>query len=85
MAPPRASVFGGQVFQSWAAEQPIRRAWGDALVQIGREGTGVFQPPTDRVPEAREKIGDAVQAVVLGRATPAEAARTADTELARLQ
>jgi multiple sugar transport system substrate-binding protein len=85
VAPPRASVFRGLAFEAWAAEQPIRRAWADALVQLGREGTGVFQPPTDRIPEAREKIGDAVQQVILGRATPAEAARTADEELAKLQ
>ena len=85
VAPPRASVFQGSGFDAWAAEQPIRRAWADSLVQIGREGTGVFQPPTDRIPEAREKIGDAVQQIYLGRATPAEAARTLDEELAKLQ
>jgi multiple sugar transport system substrate-binding protein len=85
VAPPRASVFQGPAFDTWANEQPIRRAWANALVQLGREGTGTMQPPTDRVPEAREKIGDAIQAIVLGRATPAEAARTADTELAKLQ
>ena len=85
VAPPRASVFQGPAFDAWTAEQPIRRAWAEALVQLGREGSGVFQPPTDRIPEAREKIGDAVQQVILGRATPAEAARAADEELAKLQ
>ncbi|WP_043358924.1 ABC transporter substrate-binding protein [Belnapia sp. F-4-1] len=85
VAPPRASVFKGPAFDAWTAELPIRRAWAEALVQLGREGSGVFQPPTDRIPEAREKIGDAVQQVVLGRATPAEAARMADEELAKIQ
>ncbi|MBL6457233.1 extracellular solute-binding protein [Belnapia sp. T6] len=85
VAPPRASVFQGPAFEAWTAELPIRRAWAEALVRLGREGSGVFQPPTDRIPEAREKIGDAVQQVVLGRATPAEAARMADEELAKLQ
>ena len=85
VAPPRASVFRGPAFEAWAAEQPIRRAWADALVELGRDGSGVMQPPTDRVPEARQEIGQAVQQVVLGRATPIEAARAADIELAKLQ
>lgn len=85
VAPPRASVFQGPAFDAWANEAPIRRAWANALVELGRDGTGILQPPTDRVPEAREKIGDAVQAVVLGRATADEAARAADAELAKLQ
>ncbi|MFC0407239.1 ABC transporter substrate-binding protein [Roseomonas elaeocarpi] len=85
VAPPRASVFQGPAFESWAREVPIRRAWADALVYLGQHGTGVYQSPTDRVPEARDLIGGAVQQVVLGRATPEEAARSADAELAKLQ
>ncbi|MBD0272024.1 MAG: extracellular solute-binding protein [Acetobacteraceae bacterium] len=85
VAPPRASVFRGPAFEAWAAEAPIRRAWADALVALGRDGTGTYQPPTERVPEARDLIGNAVQQVVLGRATAEEAARAADAELAKLQ
>lgn len=85
VAPPRASVFRGPAFEAWAAEMPIRRAWADALVALGRDGTGIYQPPTDRVPEARDLMGNAVQQVVLGRATAQEAARAADVELAKLQ
>ena len=85
VAPPRASVFSGPEFGAWAAEQPIRRAWADALIQIGRTGTGVYQPPTDRIPEARDVIGNAVQQVILGRASARDAACAADAELAKLQ
>jgi len=85
VAPPRASVFQGPAFQAWTQEQPIRAAWAEALVQIGRTGTGVYQTPTDRVPEARDMIGNAVQQVVLGRASARDAACAADAELARLQ
>ncbi len=85
VAPPRASVFQGPEFNAWVTELPIRKAWADALVEIGRTGTGVYQPPTDRVPEARDIIGGAMQQVVQGRATAAEAARAADAELAKLQ
>jgi len=85
VAPPRASVFQGPAFASWVQEQPIRRAWADALVELGRTGTGVYQSPTDRIPEARDMIGNAVQQVVLGRASARDAACAADAELARLQ
>lgn len=85
VAPPRASVFNGQEFRVWAEAQPIRRAWADALVTIARTGTGTYQSPTDRVPEARDIIGNAVQQVVLGRASAHDAACAADAELARLQ
>jgi multiple sugar transport system substrate-binding protein len=85
VAPPRASVFSGPAFTAWAAELPIRRAWADALIEIGRTGTGVYQTPTDRIPEARDIIGNAVQQIVLGRASARDAACAADAELARLQ
>ena len=85
VAPPRASVFGGEAFKAWAAEMPIRRAWADALIELGRTGTGVYQSPTDRIPEARDMIGGAMQQIVQGKATPAEAAKAADVELAKLQ
>jgi multiple sugar transport system substrate-binding protein len=85
VAPPRASVFGGEAFKTWAAEMPIRQAWADALIEIGRTGTGVYQSPTDRIPEARDLIGGAMQQVVQGKATALEAAKAADAELAKLQ
>jgi multiple sugar transport system substrate-binding protein len=85
VAPPRASVFGGKAFKAWAAEMPIRKAWADALIELGRTGTGVYQSPTDRIPEARDLIGGAMQQVVQGKATAAEAAKAADVELAKLQ
>lgn len=85
VAPPRVSVFEGPAFSAWANELPIRRAWADALVEIGRTGTGVYQTPTERIPEARDIIGNVVQQVVLGRASARDAACAADVELARLQ
>jgi multiple sugar transport system substrate-binding protein len=85
VAPPRASVFDGEEFNAWAKELPIRRAWANALIEIGRTGTGVYQSPTDRISEARDLIGGAMQAIVQGKATPVEAARAADADLAKLQ
>jgi multiple sugar transport system substrate-binding protein len=85
VAPPRTSVFNGPEFRAWTDQLPIRRAWADALVEIARTGTGVYQSPTDRIPEARDIIGNAVQQVVLGRASARDAACAADADLARLQ
>lgn len=85
VAPPRGSVFNGPAFKAWTAEQPIRQSWADALVEIGRTGNGFYQTKTDRIPEARDLIGNAVQQVVLGRATMHDAACAADADLAKLQ
>jgi multiple sugar transport system substrate-binding protein len=85
VAPPRASVFQGTEFEAWAKELPIRKAWADSLVELGRTGTGVYQTQTDRIPEARDLIGGAMQAIYQNKATALEAAKTADAELAKLQ
>src|SRR5215204_6115941 len=73
------------VLKTWASEMPVRKAWADALIEIGRTGTGVYQSPTDRIPEARDIIGGAMQQIVLGKGSPQEAAQAADAELAKLQ
>lgn len=84
VAPPRASVFQGADFNKWVEELPVRKAWANALIEIGKTGTGVYQSPTDRIPEARDIIGTAVQEIVQG-ATVADAAKKADEALAKLQ
>lgn len=84
VAPPRASVFQSEEFKKWAQEMPIRQAWINSLIEIGKTGTGVYQTPTERVPEARDIIGTAVQQIMQGGA-PAEVAKKADEELAKLQ
>lgn len=85
VAPPRASVFSGADFEAWVKEQPIRKAWAEALVELGKTGIGVYQSPTDDVPKARDIIGGAMQEIVQGKATALEAAKAADAELAKLQ
>jgi multiple sugar transport system substrate-binding protein len=85
VAPPRASVFEGEDFNAWVKELPARKAWADALIELGKTGTGVYQTQTDEIPKAREIIGGAMQDIVQGKATPVEAAKAADAELAKLQ
>lgn len=85
VAPPRSSVFNGPEFAKWTSELPVRKAWADALVEISKTGTGFFQSPTSRVPEAREIIGGAVQKIFLGQANARDALCAIDADLAKLQ
>lgn len=85
VAPPRTSVFEGEAFRTWASEMPIRQAWADALVEIARTGTSVYQTPTTRIPEARDMIGNAIQQIMLGEVDAKTAACAADEDLATLQ
>ena len=84
VAPPRSSVFEGPEFKAWAGELPIRSRWAAALVELGRTGVSVYQSPTERIPEAREIIGRAVQEVVLGQKSAKDAACDADRDLEKL-
>lgn len=83
-APPRASVFNGSDFEAWAAELPIRQAWARALVEISQTGTGIFNIDTNRIPEAREIIGRAVNEIMSGEKTAEQAACDADADLVPL-
>lgn len=85
VAPPRSSVFNGPEFKKWTGELPIRQAWADSLIEISKTGTGVYQTPTTRIPEAREIIGGAVQKIFLGQANARDALCAIDPELAKLQ
>ena len=85
VAPPRSSVFNGPEFAKWTSELPVRKAWADSLVEISKTGTGIYQSPTSRVPEAREIIGGAVQKIFLGQASAKDALCAADADLAKLQ
>lgn len=85
VAPPRASVFKGDDFNAWVKELPIRKAWAEALMELGRTGTGVYQSKTDDIPKARDIIGGAMQEIVQGNASALDAAKAADAELAKLR
>jgi multiple sugar transport system substrate-binding protein len=85
VAPPRSSVFNGPEFKAWTTELPVRQAWANALIEISKTGTAVSYPPTDRVIEARETVGGAVQKIFLGQAAARDAMCQADVDLAKLQ
>lgn len=85
VAPPRSSVFNGPDFKSWTNELPIRQSWANALVEISKTGTAISYPPTERVVEAREMVGGAVQKVFLGQGNAKDTLCALDADLAKLQ
>jgi multiple sugar transport system substrate-binding protein len=85
VAPPRSSVFNGPDFKTWTNELPIRQSWANALVEISKTGTAISYPPTERVVEAREMVGGAVQKVFLGQGNAKDTLCALDADLAKLQ
>lgn len=78
IAPPRASVSSSADYQRWVKEQPVRQAWVAALGEMAKTGTSEVGPNMEQQPAAREAIGDAVNRILLGQATPEQAAAEAD-------
>jgi hypothetical protein len=54
-------------------------------VEISKTGTAVSYPPTERVVEAREMVGGAVQKVFLGQGNAKDTLCALDADLAKLQ
>lgn len=81
IAPPRRSVAESEALKQWILEEPIRQNWIEVLELLGATGTSEVGPPIENQPEARQIIGEAIQEVILGRATAAEAACSADARI----
>ena len=85
VAPPRSSVFNGPEFKAWTTELPVRESWANSLIEISKTGTAISYPPTERVVEAREMVGGAIQRVFLGQSNAKDAMCALDVDLAKLQ
>jgi len=85
VAPPRSSVFSGAEMKQWANGVPIRTEWANAVRDISNTGTEIYQPPTERIAEARERMGRAVQEIVLGQKSARDAACEANKDMEKLQ
>lgn len=81
IAPPRASVANSAEMKKWADEQPVRREWLAALNQIARTGTSEVGYPIVANPASREPIGQAINDLILGQKTVAQACADADAAL----
>lgn len=81
IAPPRASVAGDPDFRKWIDEQPVRREWIAALNTLGKTGTSEVGYPIVANPASREPIGQAINELILGQKTVAQACADADAAL----
>jgi multiple sugar transport system substrate-binding protein len=84
LAPPRTSPWKAPAFVNWLAAVPVRREWAAALATLSRTGTGQVGPNILLQPQARQIIGNAVDSVILGQATPQTAAAGADQQIDKL-
>lgn len=81
IAPPRASVANGADFKKWIDEQPVRRDWIAALNVLSQSGISEVGYPIVANPASREPIGQAINELILGQKTVAQACADADAAL----
>lgn len=81
IAPPRASIAGAPEFQKWLGEEPVRKEWIAAINELGKTGTSEVGYPIVANPASREFIGQAIDEVLLGQKTVAQACADADRGL----
>jgi len=81
VAPPRAAVANGPDYKRWIDEQPVRREWANAVTELGKTGISEVGYPITANPASREFVGQAVDEVILGQKTVAEACADADKQL----
>lgn len=81
IAPPRASVANDPDFRKWIDEVPVRREWIAALNTLSQTGVSEVGYPIVANPASREPIGQAINELILGQKTVAQACADADTAL----
>lgn len=81
IAPPRASVANGADFKKWMDEQPVRTEWVAAVNELGKTGTSEVGYPIVANPASREFVGQAVDELLLGQKSVAQACADADKQL----
>ncbi|HUZ17702.1 MAG TPA: extracellular solute-binding protein [Spirochaetia bacterium] len=81
LAPPRTSVWDDPKFVDWLNQVPVRKQWASALSTLAKTGSGLLAPQILLQPQSRQIIGQAVGSVVLGQASAAQAAKSADDQI----
>ena len=81
IAPPRSAVANGADFKKWMDEQPVRKEWVAAVNELGKTGTSEVGYPIVANPASREFVGQAVNELLLGQKTVAQACADADKQL----
>jgi len=81
VAPPRASVANGADYKTWMEGEPVRKEWVAAVNALGQTGTSEVGYPIVANPASREFVGQAVNELLLGQKTVAQACADADKQL----
>ncbi|MDR3522131.1 MAG: sugar ABC transporter substrate-binding protein [Acidocella sp.] len=81
IAAPRAAIAKDPAVQAWLAAEPVRTQWQHAISALATSGNSDVGYPIVDNPESRQYIGDAVDNVILGSQTPADACSAADGSL----
>ncbi|MFP5477952.1 MAG: ABC transporter substrate-binding protein [Gammaproteobacteria bacterium] len=81
VAPPRASVANGADYKAWMDGEPVRREWAATVNELGKTGTSEVGYPIVANPASREYVGQAVNELLLGQKTVAQACADADKQL----
>jgi multiple sugar transport system substrate-binding protein len=81
IAPPRSAVARGADFRKWMEEQPVRKEWVAAVDEVARIGTSEVGYPIVANPASREFVGQAVDEILLGQKSVAQACADADKQL----
>jgi len=81
IAPPRTSVANGKDYKTWMDQEPVRRDWVAAVNDAGRTGTAEVGYPIVANPASREYVGQAVNELLLGQKSVAQACADADKAL----
>ena len=81
IAPPRSAVAQGADFKKWMEQEPARKDWVAAVNELAKTGTSEVGAPIVANPASREYIGQAVDEILLGQKTPAQACADADKQI----
>ncbi len=81
IAPPRSAVAQGADFKKWMEEQPVRKEWVAAINELAKTGTSEVGFPIVANPASREYVGQAVDEILLGQKSVAQACADADKQL----
>ena len=81
IAPPRSAVAQGADFKKWMEQEPARKEWVAAVNELAKTGTSEVGAPIVANPASREYIGQAVDEVLLGQKTAAQACADADKQI----
>ncbi|MBI5305767.1 MAG: sugar ABC transporter substrate-binding protein [Chloroflexi bacterium] len=85
IASPRSSSWDSADWKAQLAGDALRAEWAAAVKYVAEKGSGEVGPPAIEQPAARKIMGDALDAVILGTKSAADAMKAADAELDKVE